>query len=67
MDNRLIEIETKLAYTEDLVQKLNEVVTDQQARLMQLESLCESLVERLKALGDDSPMDQTPHQPPPHY
>ena len=67
MDNRLIEIETKLAYTEDLVQKLNEVVTDQQARLMQLEALCASLVERLQALGDDNAIDQTPHQPPPHY
>ncbi|MEM7281221.1 MAG: SlyX family protein [Pseudomonadota bacterium] len=67
MEQRLIEIETKLAYTEDLVQQLNDIVTDQQTRMMKLERLCESLKERLQALGEDAPVDQSKHQPPPHY
>ena len=67
MESRLVEIETKLAYTEDIVHQLNQVVTDQQKRLMDLESTCEALKERISTLGQDSGIDNSGHQLPPHY
>ena len=44
MDNqRLIDIETKLAYQEDLIQELNKTVHSQQLKLDQLEEALRSL------------------------
>jgi len=70
MDNeRLIDIETRLSYTEKLVDDLNLVVTEQQQRIAQLEDLGRALAERLRALGESgtqassSPDDERP----PHY
>ena len=65
-ENRLIDIETKLAHQEQMMDELNRVVTDQQARLSQLEELCRSLSERLRTIGEGgaaSPDDERP----PHY
>lgn len=64
-DQRQIEIETRLSYTEKLVDDLNSVVIEQQQRIAHLEDLSRGLVERLRALGEAgaSPDDEQP----PHY
>ena len=51
-EERLVEIESKLAHQEHLLFELNEVITKQQENIMQLEELCDSLVERLRLFGD---------------
>lgn len=66
-EQRFIEIETKLAHQEDLLDELNAVVTDQQGQISRLEELCRSLISRVRSLGD-SEADATPQdQRPPHY
>ena len=66
-EDRLIEIESKLAHQEQLLLELNDVLTEQQARMMQLEELSTRLIERVRAIGesagDDAPVDERP----PHY
>ena len=65
-DDRLINIESKLAHQEHLVAALNDALTSQQAQLTKLETLCQSLLDRLKDAGagnGDSPADEKP----PHY
>lgn len=49
-EQRLIELEIKFAYQEDLLQTLNAIVTRQQKEISQLEKTCQILSERLKAL-----------------
>jgi SlyX protein len=66
-ENRVIEIETKLAHQEHLLSELNEALTDQQAQISGLERLCQSLTERVKSLLDSSPADQPTGERPPHY
>ena len=66
-EDRLIEIESKLAHQEQLVLELNEVVTEQQSKIMQLEQLCKSLVERIRSLGEAATGDTPQDDPPPHY
>jgi SlyX protein len=66
-ENRVIEIETKLAHQEHLLSELNEALTDQQAQISGLERLCQSLIERVKSLLDSSPADQPTDERPPHY
>ncbi len=66
-EDRLIEIESKLAHQDQLMLELNEVVTEQQAKIMQLEQLCTSLVERVRAIGESAAGDGPQDDRPPHY
>ncbi|MEM7432060.1 MAG: SlyX family protein [Pseudomonadota bacterium] len=66
-EERLVEIESKLAHQDQLVYELNDVVTNQQAKIMQLETLVESLLERVRALGDAAPAGSVGDERPPHY
>lgn len=66
-EDRLIEIETKLAHQEQLVNELNDVITEQQARIMQLEQLSKSLIDRVRAIGESGGEEGPTDERPPHY
>ncbi len=66
-EDRLIDIESKLAHQEQLLMELNEVLTQQQGRIMQLEQLSTSLIERVRAIGDVTPDEGPVDERPPHY
>ena len=66
-EERFIELETKLAHQDQLLHELNEVMTDQQAKLMQLEALCRSLVDRVRSLGEGIAAGDAGDERPPHY
>ena len=66
-EERFIDMETRLAHQDQLMIELNEVVTEQQVKIMQLEQLCASLVERVKAMGESIPGDASQDDRPPHY
>ncbi|MEQ8208167.1 MAG: SlyX family protein [Woeseia sp.] len=66
-EQRIIEIETKLAYQEVMLGELNQVLTDQQSQLTRLERLSERLVERFQSMaangegGEDAGDERPPH------
>ena len=65
-EDRLVDIEIKLAHQEQLLIDLDKVVTDQQAKIMQLEALCNRLIERVQSVAEGS--TDAPHdEKPPHY
>jgi len=64
-DDKLIDLESKLAHQEYLLAELNDVVTSQQAQISQLETLCRSLVDRVRALAE--PGSAAADEKPPHY
>ncbi len=66
-EERFIDIETRLAHQDQLLFELNDVITKQQEKIMRLEELCASIVERIRLLGDASPSDAETGEPPPHY
>ena len=66
-EDRLIDIESKLAHQDQLLMELNEVLTAQQGRIMQLEQLSTSLIERVRAIDDATPGDGPADERPPHY
>lgn len=66
-EERLVDIETKLAHQEHLLLELNDVITKQQETIMRLESLCDSMVERLRSLAEMAPGDSNVDEVPPHY
>jgi SlyX protein len=66
-DEKLIDIETKLAHQEDLLASLNDALTNQQVQISELQGLCRSLVDRFRALSAAGDGDTQTHERPPHY
>ena len=66
-DDRFVDIETKLAYQEDLIEALNKVVSDQQQKIDELEKACRKMVDRLVDLSEAFESAQIEDAPPPHY
>ncbi len=67
MQERLIELETKISYQDHIIAELNEVVTRQQQQIDQLEKAVEQLRQHWKqsaGTGIARPEEETP---PPHY
>ena len=66
-EERFVDLETRLAHQDQMLRELNDVVTDQQAKIMQLEELCRSLIDRVRSLGDGLPAGDPGDERPPHY
>jgi SlyX protein len=67
-DNRIIELEIKTAYQEDLLQELNKIVGQQQQQIGRLEATCKLLNERIKSLSTEgSGGGENIEEVPPHY
>ena len=66
-EQRLIDIEVKLAHHEQALEEVNEVLMNQQAQLSRLEQVCESLIERFRAISGAPASDERDETRPPHY
>ena len=66
-EDRLIALETKIAYQEETLRVLNEVVTRQQKEIEALEQACRHLAERVARVGQDSFKGSAADEIPPHY
>lgn len=66
-EQRIIEIETRLAYQEQTLNELNQVMTDQQAQLTRLERSAETLSARLQAMAESDGGSDQGDERPPHY
>lgn len=66
-ENRIIELEIKQAYQEDLIQALNQVVVDQQKQIGKLEETCKLLNDKIKSLAFTGREPDSVDERPPHY
>ncbi|WP_150049467.1 MULTISPECIES: SlyX family protein [Methylomonas] len=66
-ENRVIELEIKLAYQEDLLQTLNQAVAEQQKQIGKLEETCKLLHEKIKSLAQADRLPNQADERPPHY
>ncbi len=66
-EDRIIAIETKISFHEDLVQTLNNTIYDQQQRISALEDQLKNLVQRMANLSQDSSQPAEHSERPPHY
>lgn len=69
IEDRLVELEIKAAFQDDVIQALNQIVSRQQVQLERLEISMNMLTDRLKdaASSSDLTSNQRPDEPPPHY
>lgn len=67
VENKIIDLQTKLSFQDDLLDELNQVVTHQQQHIMRLESALERLQVQIKTLQTDNVPGEAKEAPPPHY
>ena len=67
MDNRLIELETRLAFQDNTLQELNDVVVRQQREIDTITRELEALKAQLRTLAPEMVANRADDAPPPHY
>ena len=65
--NRIDELESQMAFQDELLESLNQVVAKQSVEMLDLKHQFSMLSERLKELGDSSPGATQQDETPPHY
>lgn len=66
-ESRLMELEIKVAYQEDLVQELNKIVTGQQQQIESLKAVCKLLNDKIKSISVEGESSSVMDEVPPHY
>ena len=70
-EQRIVTIETKLAYQEDTIAQLNDVVCRQQNQIDALENITQQLIGRVRDLSEAATLSSSAlsgaDERPPHY
>jgi len=70
IEDRLVDIEIKIARQEDLVDTLNRTIYEQQKKIDELEALCTALARHIREMRDaakDGAQAGPINEKPPHY
>jgi SlyX protein len=66
-EDRLIDLETRLAYQDETLRVLSDTVARQQREIDRLESLYRQVLDRLKSQRDGLSPNTSDEELPPHY
>lgn len=66
-EQRLVDIESKLAFQEDHLEELNKTVFEQQQKIERLEAICEALARQMRSLAEAGNEKGAANERPPHY
>lgn len=67
MENRLIELETKLSFQEDTIHQLSEELIRQGRELEMMRLEMERMKDRMRGMATSIIASQAEETPPPHY
>ncbi len=67
MEQRLVEIETKMLFQEDTIEQLNQVICKQDEQIRNMQIAMERLAKNLKNLMEMNSDIKMGHEKPPHY
>ena len=67
MENKIIDLQSKLAFQDEAINELNEVITDQQSQLDQLREEIRLMSLRIASVAEASNVTEEKEPPPPHY
>lgn len=63
----IIELQTKLSFQEDLLETLNQVITDQQSQIAKLERTVAAMIGQMESMQSAMQDSGQQHEIPPHY
>jgi len=66
LEERLVNLEIKLASQDDLLDTLNQTIYRQQKKIDELDALCAALARRMTEIPTQA-SGSLPHDKPPHY
>jgi len=66
-EEHIIAIEEKIAFNHNMLQELSDVIYRQQKEIDQLETTCQNLTERVRALSEVGISGTLEDERPPHY
>ena len=66
VEQRIHDLEAKLTFQDDTLQKLNDALVEQQSRIDHLQATLKWLLERARQQGFDE-LEPSDDLPPPHY
>lgn len=67
MNDDIVDLQTRLAFQDGLLEELNEVVTDQQKQIDRLERSLTTFKAQLESVQHTQMLAQNDEPPPPHY
>lgn len=67
IEERLVNIEAKITFQEDLIEELNKTAYQQQKKLKQLEATCKTLARHIESLAAAGSEGKLANERPPHY
>lgn len=67
LEQRVIELETRMAFQEQLISELNDALTQMRLEAVSSAELLRRVLEDLKLTRGDGPGDAALEPPPPHY
>ena len=67
MEERIIELESKVAFQDDTIGKLNDIITEHQREIYRLTRELEAIRTKLIALAPSLLANLDEEAPPPHY
>ena len=67
MENKIIDLESKLVFQDEAINELNIVITDQQQQLDQLREEIRLLNLRIASVAQSAVVSEEKEPPPPHY
>ena len=65
-EDRIARLEEQITFQEDVIQKLDDALADQQKQLMEAERKIELMIEQLRKLEANQPAPPD-YEKPPHY
>ena len=66
-EERMIELETRMAFQHDTIQQLNDIIAAQQKQLDDLTQMVKIVNRQIKSLPDGISSGGADEPPPPHY
>jgi SlyX protein len=67
IEERLVNIEAKITFQEDMIEELNKTVYQQQQKLERLEAICKSLARQVQSQAEAGNEVMPANERPPHY
>lgn len=67
MDSRLTDLETKVAFQDDLLESLNRIVAEQQQQIDMLQQQVQMLYDQLRSIAPSNIAQGSADERPPHY
>jgi SlyX protein len=66
-EDRFVDIESKIAFQENMIKDLNDVVCEQQKQIDKLNMTCRQLMDQIKKMSGISSEGDLIDDRPPHY